>query len=141
MQDLQLCKTKFLCRINSLARKSKKSLLETVAKCRKVSLTGSYSPKYGLNQKTFVCIFIPETFLKKKLWQTFFHQNNILEVFSTFVTLELRNINFGLILPKIGFFAKTMDFSEKCLMVTPRKIEKKCGLRSKIFHENPKFSR
>ena len=102
---------------------------------------GVSQPKVWVVSKIFSVHFFTLAPTEKKLGQAFFHQNNILEVFSSFVTLELRNINFGLILPKIGFFAKTMDFSEKCLMVTPHKIEKKCGLRSKNFHENPKFSR
>ena len=49
-----------------------KSLLETVTKYWKVSLRGSHSPKYGLNKKTFVCIFIPENFLKKSYDKHFF---------------------------------------------------------------------
>ena len=98
-------------------------------------------PKIWVESKNFCLHFYSWDLSEKKLWQAFFHQNNILEVFSTFVTLELRNINFGLILPKIRFFAKTMDFSEKCLMVTPRKIEKNVGYGQIFFYENLKFSR
>ena len=47
-------------------------IFKTVAKCRKVSLTGAYSPKYGLNQKKIVCTFFLYTLLKKSQDKHFF---------------------------------------------------------------------
>ena len=63
---------KFLMQDQQFGQKFQIVIFKTVAKCRKVSLTGAYSPKYGFIQKNFVCTFFPYTLLKKSQDKHFF---------------------------------------------------------------------
>ena len=82
-------------------------------------------PKIWVESKNFCLHSFSLHLTEKKLGQAFFHQDTILGVSSSSITSHPLNSNFGIFSPKIDFFAKTVDFSEKCRTVTPHKIEKK----------------
>ena len=86
---------------------------------------GGLQPKIWVESKKICLHFFSLHLTEKKLGQAFFHQSNILGSIGPFITSHPRNSNFGIFSPKIDFFAKTVDFSEKCRTVTPHKIEKK----------------
>ena len=88
-----------------------------------------------MNQKVFCLHFFSLNLTEKKLGQAFFHQDTILGVSSSSITSHTLNSNFSIFSSKIDFFAKTVDFSEKCRTITPHKIEKKIAVTLSRFSQ------
>ena len=87
---------KILMQDQQFGQKFQKVISITVAKCQKVSPRGAYSPKYGLNQKNFVCIFFPHTLLKKNWDKHFFIRTIFWDLLVFSQLCDQRNSNFGL---------------------------------------------